>query len=135
MRASADTGREALASVDGQPPDLAQIRPTLAFQTWTARPCASACASAPTSRLSFCRPAAAERDKIAALDQGADDYVTKPFSPPELLARIRVALRRTLGKAPVTHGQLTAGGLIPIDLDRHRVTLGQKTTCTLRRRN
>jgi two-component system, OmpR family, KDP operon response regulator KdpE len=37
----------------------------------------------------------AEQDKITALDAGADDYVTKPFSMPELLARIRAALRRT----------------------------------------
>ncbi len=36
----------------------------------------------------------AERDKVEALDAGADDYVTKPFSMPELLARIRAALRR-----------------------------------------
>ena len=36
----------------------------------------------------------AERDKVEALDAGADDYVTKPFSTPELLARIRAALRR-----------------------------------------
>ncbi len=36
-----------------------------------------------------------ERDKVAALDAGADDYVTKPFSVPELMARIRVALRRS----------------------------------------
>jgi two-component system KDP operon response regulator KdpE len=36
----------------------------------------------------------AEKDKVAALDAGADDYVTKPFSTPELLARIRAALRR-----------------------------------------
>ena len=35
-----------------------------------------------------------ESDKVAALDAGADDYVTKPFNPPELLARIRAALRR-----------------------------------------
>ncbi|HLI35613.1 MAG TPA: response regulator transcription factor [Terriglobia bacterium] len=38
---------------------------------------------------------AAERDKVEALDAGADDYVTKPFSTPELLARIRAALRRS----------------------------------------
>src|SRR5580700_1639018 len=36
----------------------------------------------------------AEQDKVAALDAGADDYITKPFSMPELLARIRAALRR-----------------------------------------
>ncbi len=38
-----------------------------------------------------------ERDKVAALDAGADDYVTKPFSAGELLARIRVALRHAAG--------------------------------------
>ena len=36
-----------------------------------------------------------ERDKVAALDAGADDYITKPFGAEELLARVRVALRRT----------------------------------------
>ena len=41
-----------------------------------------------------------EADKVEALDAGADDYVTKPFNTPELLARIRAALRRT----PWTHG-------------------------------
>jgi DNA-binding response OmpR family regulator len=42
-----------------------------------------------------------EVDKVAGLDLGADDYVTKPFSTPELLARIRAALRRTKNKTPV----------------------------------
>ena len=42
-----------------------------------------------------------EVDKIAGLDLGADDYVTKPFSTPELLARIRAALRRAQNKTPV----------------------------------
>jgi two-component system KDP operon response regulator KdpE len=40
-----------------------------------------------------------EDDKVNALDMGADDYVTKPFGPEELLARIRVALRRVAGAA------------------------------------
>ena len=47
-------------------------------------------------RSSCCRRAAAEADKVNALDLGADDYVTKPFGPEELLARIRVALRRVI---------------------------------------
>ena len=42
----------------------------------------------------------AEKDKVAMLDAGADDYVTKPFSTPELLARIRAALRRLPDSAP-----------------------------------
>jgi two-component system KDP operon response regulator KdpE len=62
----------------------------------------------------------AERDKVAALDLGADDYVTKPFGPEELLARIRATLRRSLGREPSLHGQLTRGDLT-IDFDRRRV--------------
>jgi two-component system KDP operon response regulator KdpE len=65
----------------------------------------------------------AEKDKVAALDQGADDYMTKPFGPEELMARVRAALRRSLGRETVLHGQLTRGGLT-IDFDRHRVQRG-----------
>ncbi len=43
-----------------------------------------------------------EEQKIAALDAGADDYVTKPFSAPELLARVRAALRRNVRGAEQT---------------------------------
>jgi two-component system KDP operon response regulator KdpE len=61
----------------------------------------------------------AEADKVAALDAGADDYVTKPFGPQELLARLRAALRRA------EPGTLPAGrivrGDIEIDVDRRRV--------------
>lgn len=64
----------------------------------------------------------AERDKVAALDIGADDYVTKPFGPEELLARIRVALRRMAPDAAASGGQLVAGDFV-IDYDRHRVTV------------
>jgi two-component system KDP operon response regulator KdpE len=61
-----------------------------------------------------------EADKVSALDLGADDYVTKPFGPEELLARIRVALRRTGGETPPETGLFRAGSLT-IDYDRRRV--------------
>ena len=51
-----------------------------------------------------------EEDKVAALDAGADDYITKPFGTPELLARIRAALRR-LPTSPERDGPLQIGDL------------------------
>jgi two-component system KDP operon response regulator KdpE len=62
----------------------------------------------------------AESDKVAALDLGADDYVTKPFSPEELLARIRVALRRVFSADDAETGQVQTGDLT-IDYDRRRI--------------
>lgn len=65
----------------------------------------------------------AEADKVAALDHGADDYVTKPFGARELLARVRAALRRgEAGGSPA--GPITRGDLV-IEADRRRVTRGQ----------
>ena len=61
----------------------------------------------------------AEADKVNALDLGADDYVTKPFGPEELLARIRVALRRMGGEESAETGLFRAGALT-IDYDRRR---------------
>jgi two-component system KDP operon response regulator KdpE len=62
----------------------------------------------------------AEADKVNALDLGADDYITKPFGPNELLARIRVALRRVSPEEREETGRLRAGDLT-IDYDRRRV--------------
>jgi two-component system, OmpR family, KDP operon response regulator KdpE len=62
----------------------------------------------------------AEAEKVSALDAGADDYVTKPFGPEELLARIRAALRRGEGSSAPS-GVITRGDL-SIDVDRRRVT-------------
>lgn len=64
-----------------------------------------------------------EKDKVAALDEGADDYVTKPFGPEELMARVRAALRRSLGREGTLHGRLTRADLT-IDFDRRRVHRG-----------
>ena len=62
-----------------------------------------------------------ERDKVRALDGGADDYLTKPFGVDELIARIRVALRHTVG-ARDARPVFETGGLV-IDLERRRVTI------------
>jgi two-component system KDP operon response regulator KdpE len=67
-----------------------------------------------------------EADKVEALDAGADDFVTKPFSTPELLARIRAALRR-LPVTQVSPGRLRVGSLT-IDFDGRTVTQGAKTS-------
>lgn len=69
-----------------------------------------------------------ENEKIEALDLGADDYVTKPFRPGELLARIRVCLRRSTGtqKDPI----ISCGDLT-VDLLHHRVSVnGQEIKLT-----
>ncbi|MFO7324769.1 MAG: phosphate regulon transcriptional regulator PhoB [Pseudomonadota bacterium] len=64
---------------------------------------------------------AAECDKVAGLDGGADDYVTKPFSPRELLSRINAVLRRAGG--PAVEEQVRIGGLV-LDRASHRVLAG-----------
>jgi two-component system KDP operon response regulator KdpE len=58
-----------------------------------------------------------ERDKVAALDAGADDYLTKPFGMEELHARVRAALRRALGSAAAPDGRVQLG---PLALDPTR---------------
>jgi two-component system KDP operon response regulator KdpE len=65
----------------------------------------------------------AEADKVNALDLGADDYVTKPFGPEELMARIRAALRRVTSEDRAESGVVRAGDLT-IDYDRRRVLRG-----------
>jgi two-component system KDP operon response regulator KdpE len=65
----------------------------------------------------------AERDKVEALDAGADDYVTKPFSTPELLARIRAALRRTSFSPDSAPARITFAD-VEIDFHARRVAVG-----------
>ncbi|HYF42053.1 MAG TPA: phosphate regulon transcriptional regulator PhoB [Ramlibacter sp.] len=61
-----------------------------------------------------------EPDKVAGLDAGADDYITKPFSTQELLARIRAVLRR---RAPEQDHEVVTIGELVLDAATHRVTL------------
>lgn len=71
----------------------------------------------------------AEQDKVAALDAGADDYITKPFSTPELMARIRAALRR-LPVAASTGTVLDLGGITVNPSERKVTVNGQAVRLT-----
>jgi DNA-binding response OmpR family regulator len=71
-----------------------------------------------------------EADKLIGLELGADDYVTKPFSPRELVARIRAVLRRTGSEQEQPLAPIIVAGVV-IDLERRRVTVdGQATDLT-----
>src|SRR5512139_1918901 len=59
-----------------------------------------------------------EADRLIGLELGADDYVAKPFSPRELVARVRAVLRRTEDRAPAAPQTVVVGEL-EVDLDRH----------------
>lgn len=61
-----------------------------------------------------------EVDRVVGLELGADDYVTKPFSPKELVARVRAVLRRAHPESP---GRVYRDGTIVLDLARHAVTV------------
>ena len=117
----AATGEEGLASVlanrpdliilDLSLPDMTGVEVTQRLREW---------ATMPIIVLSVHD---SEADKIAALDAGADDYVTKPFGVGELLARLRVAQRRAV--QPAAEAVFTAGDLT-VDLVRRMVTLADR---------
>ncbi len=120
---AAVTGKEALSAVDAQPPDVVILDlglPDIDGLEVCAR--IRARSDLPIIVLSA---RGAEPQKVAALDRGADDYITKPFGPEELLARIRAALRRTMNAATPPAGQMVRGDFT-IDFDRHRVTRGEE---------
>ncbi len=115
----AQTGEEALAVISSHCPDLIILdlglpdmdggRIIRDVRKWTNLP------------ILVVSARSHEEDKIAALDQGADDYITKPFSSGELLARTRVALRHA--RTAVGSGSVYSAGGLCIDYDRHQVTI------------
>lgn len=75
----------------------------------------------------------AEVDKVVGLEVGADDYVTKPFSSPELIARIRAVLRRGSGEVQGVDEDVIELGPIKLDIARHSVQVsGQEVTMPLK---
>jgi two-component system KDP operon response regulator KdpE len=117
----AGTGEEGLASASSrQPdvilldlglPDMDGIEVTRRLREWSTTP------------IIILSARGQDQDKIAALDAGADDYLTKPFSLPELLARIRVAARHAQQRGDKRDAIFVLGNL-QIDLAGRIVTLG-----------
>jgi two-component system KDP operon response regulator KdpE len=116
---TATTGHAALEAVDRQPPQLVIL--DLGLPDLDGIEVCRRLREGRAVPILVLSARGAEQDKVAALDAGADDYVTKPFGAEELLARIRVALRRTDGAAP--SGVIRRGDIL-IDVDRRRVTRG-----------
>jgi two-component system KDP operon response regulator KdpE len=117
---TATTGEEALDLLAARLPDLVVLDLVLPGLSGLAV-CQELRARAPVPIL-ILSARGDERDKVAALDAGADDYLTKPFGVNELLARIRAALRRAAGaRGPST---VVESGDLRIDVDRRVVTRG-----------
>jgi len=116
--ATATTGHAALDELDRHPPQLVIL--DLGLPDLDGVEVCRRIREGRTVPIVVLSARGAEHDKVAALDAGADDYVTKPFGSEELLARVRAALRR-LEVSPLPAGVVARGGIV-IDVDRRRVT-------------
>ena len=114
----AATGVQALQAARDRPPDLVVL--DLGLPDLEGTEVCRRIRSASSVPILVLSARGAEADKVQALDLGADDYVTKPFGPEELLARIRVALRRRSTQAAEGTGPFVVGE-ISIDEGRRRV--------------
>jgi two-component system phosphate regulon response regulator PhoB len=117
-------GDEALLAVEEQQPDLVLLDWMLPGTSGLSV-CQSLRRRAETRSLPIIMLTARveEGDRIRGLESGADDYVVKPYSPTELVARVRAVLRRT--SPALTEEKLSFGDIV-MDLSTHRVTRGGK---------
>jgi two-component system KDP operon response regulator KdpE len=119
----ASTGEEALTMFRARPPDLMVL--DLGLPDMEGIDVCRRIRAESAVPIVVLSARGAEAEKVASLDLGADDYVTKPFGPEELLARIRVALRRVFSADEPASGRLELGDLA-IDYDRRRVVRGHE---------
>jgi DNA-binding response OmpR family regulator len=119
----AKDGERALAAVRGDPPDLIVLDLMLP-EVDGLEVCKILRRDPATARIPIIMltARAAEMDRVVGLELGADDYVTKPFSPRELVLRIRKLLARS--KSPDEPGAHLRVGEIEIDIPRHAVRVG-----------
>ena len=117
----ASSGRDALARIGARPPDLIVLDLMLP-QMDGLEICRAVRSNEKTAAIPIIMltARAEESERIVGLELGADDYMAKPFSPNELVARVRALLRRSQRNAALPLGPLTYGSIV-IDGERHTV--------------
>ncbi len=124
------SGREAIASVSTRPPDLLVLDLMLP-QVDGLEICRAVRANERTAAMPIIMltARAEESERIVGLEMGADDYIAKPFSPNELVARVRALIRRA-HREPAKPASVTYGPIV-VDSERHTVlSKGQGVTLT-----
>ena len=117
----ASTGREALQRFQQVRPDLVLLELGLPdMDGKEVLRCLRECTNTPIVVMSYRHQ---EEEKIACLDSGADDYITKPFLTGEVLARMRAALRRAFG---VPRAEIFTAGYLTVDFIRREVLVGSQ---------
>ncbi|MDI7246905.1 MAG: response regulator transcription factor [Bacillota bacterium] len=120
---TASDGEEALNKVKANTPDLIILDIMLPkFDGWTVCREVKKTSSVPIIMLSA---RTEEFDRVLGLELGADDYIPKPFSPREMVARVRAVLRRT-NASPGAGGRVLTYGDLTIDRDANRVTVNDR---------
>jgi two-component system, OmpR family, alkaline phosphatase synthesis response regulator PhoP len=116
------SGRDALTAIGARAPDLLILDRMLPYVDGL-EICRAVRSNAKTAAMPIIMltARAEESDRIVGLELGADDYVAKPFSPSELVARVRALLRRAQRAAPAAGATMTYGPIV-VDPDRHMVS-------------
>lgn len=122
---AAATGEDALEMLDSVSPDLILLDLLLPGKVDGYEVCRQVRASSAVPVIMLTAKAQ-ESDKVRGLDLGADDYITKPFSSQELLARVRAVLRRSSIQDRLVRSEVVETGALSIDLGRRRVSVAGK---------